>query len=156
MWTMRASGIAVALVASYALTFIDLSPATGVNARDAVAVAVGASATILGFLVSAGALVYAVANTRLVRNLHRTGHIGSLLGDLFLDAGLFLLTVLVGMACLLLSDVPRQPDEVSLFVAGLRVFGFWFVLSCAFILPVGYKMWVLLTNLTPDNAERLE
>src|SRR4051812_12908200 len=53
------------------------------DVRNAVGVIVSASATLLGFLVSAGALLYAVASTTLARNLQRTGHFSRLLEDLF-------------------------------------------------------------------------
>ena len=156
VWTLRACGVVAAASATYALAQLDMGANSGINARDAVGVVVGAAATMLGFLVSSGALLYAVANTRLVRNLERTGHFRGLLEDLFVDAALFLAATALGVACLFLPDAPWQDHSYSLFRTGLHVLGFAFSLACIFLLPVGWKMWLLLSNLAPDDTQRLE
>lgn len=121
--------------------------------RNAVNVIAGVDATLLGFLVSAGALLYAVANTQLTRNLQRTGHFTKLVVDLFIDSSAFLAALLVAMACLFLPE--KAPDFVSL-TTGVRALIFLNILSFLWLIPVGWKMWVLLTNLQPDNAGTLE
>src|SRR4051812_36875209 len=67
----RAGAVLLSVWVVYVLHDYLLLVAPG-DLRNALGVVAGASATILGFLVSAGALLYAVANTRLARNLQRT------------------------------------------------------------------------------------
>lgn len=133
-----------------------ISPA---DLRSALGVLVGASASLLGFLVSAGALLYAVSNTTLARNLQRTGHFRSLLGDLFFCAGAFFFALLISGICLFIPT-PSTTTPVALgFSAleiGLAVVVFSQLTAYLLLVPVGNKMWLLLSNIQPDNPGRLE
>lgn len=113
---------------------------------------------MLGFLVSAGALLYAVSNTRLVRNIQRTGHFRSLLKDLFVAATAFLAAVVWGTICLFFAESPTQDGVQSGLSITNAVYGLLFVttLSYLLLLPVGWKMWLLLSHLTPDDTATLE
>ncbi len=116
--------------------------------RNAVNVVAGAAATILGFLVSAGALLYAVANTTLARNLQRTGHFNRLLADLFIAASCFLFALVVGLLALFLSPAKLE--------VGIRAMVFANVLAYLLLIPVGQKLWLLLSNIAPEKPGRLE
>jgi hypothetical protein len=123
----------------------------GADARNAVNVIAGAAATVLGFLVSAGALLYAVANTTLARNLQRTGHFGSLLSDLFLAAAAFLIALVVALACLFLPAARPGEGVSSPLTLGVCVMVFFNALAYGFVVPVGRKMWLLLSSLVPEG-----
>lgn len=122
---------------------------TEAQLRNAVNVLAGADATMLGFLVSAGALIFAVAQTTLVRNLYRTGHVQRLLGSLFFDAGLFFLSLVAGLVCLLLTT----SHESSHLMIGVRVlFGLNAAALCALV-PVAHTLYHLLMNIGPRDGK---
>ena len=150
--------VAIASLSVWLLWGVDLN-AGRIDLRNAVNVIAGVNATLVGFLVSAGALLYAVANTRLVRNLQRTGHFGRLLHNLFLAAGAFLVALVIAVVCLFVSDGPPvQIGATSLTKLQAAIYLLVFANAVAFqlLIPVGWKMWLVLTNLTPDNPETLE
>lgn len=127
--------------------------------RNAVNVIASVDATLLGFLVSAGALLYAVANTRLVRNLQRTGHFGQLVHDLFIDAGAFLVALVISLVCLFLSATSTPIIKITpLTTLELAIYVLVFANAVAFqlLIPVGWKMWLILTSLSPDDPQELE
>lgn len=143
---------AVALGA--ALGFHHLEPSlTYLELKSAFGILISAAATILGFLVSAGALLYAVTNTSLVNNLQKTGHFKSLLGDLFLCAGFFLVAVVLGLVCLFLPEKSAGTYDIL----GLGAAALIFVNAVAYLLmlPVGWKMWLLLTSIKPSSPNRI-
>lgn len=144
--------IALSLAGAWYLCTVAL-PMEEKDIRDAIGVLVGASATLLGFLVSSGALLYAVANTRLVKNLQRTGHFQKLLADLFIDATAFLVALIIGLVCLFLPATLLGENLTSNLHAGLYALIFANTASYLLLLPVGYKMWVLLLNLEPDDDD---
>lgn len=150
--------VTIASLCVWSLWGVDLG-AGKIDLRNAVNVIAGIDATLLGFLISAGALLYAVANTRLVRNLQRTGHFGRLLRDLFIDAGGFLAALVIAVACLFVSDGPPiQIGTSSLTRLHEAIYVLVFANAIAFqlLIPVGWKMWLVLNNLEPDNPDTLE
>lgn len=98
-------------------------------------------ATMLGFLVSAGALVYAIAQTTLVQNLFRTEHLQKLLAALFLDAGLFLVALCGALVGLLIKP------ELSF----LRLLVTLNAAALSGLIPLGYTMWHLLISAGPSS-----
>jgi hypothetical protein len=151
---LRLAAVVIACIAVRVFSLADWSTREA-DLRNAVNVLATASATLLGFLVSAGALLYAVANTRLVRNLQRTGHFNALLRDLFAAAGAFLIALLIALACLFLPKIwPGRQIEALLI--GVEVLVFFNVVSYLLLLPVGWKMWVLLSNLQPEGGSGIE
>jgi hypothetical protein len=119
--------------------------------RNAVNVFAGVDGTLLGFLVSAGALLYAVANTRLAENLQRTGHFRRLLVDLFLSCAAFLVALIASLVGLF---VPGKGDGFSLAMA-TQVIVAANAVAFLWLLPVGWKLWVLLSNLEPNGGRAL-
>lgn len=151
MFLFRLVAIAIAVASVFVLARVDM-PVQEADLRNAVNVLAGASATLLGFLVSAGALLYAVANTRLARNLQRTGHFQGLLRDLFTDAGAFLIALLVGLVCLFLPMSSVGERTLTKLEAGVYALVFTNALAYLLLVPVGWKMWLLLSSLRPETG----
>lgn len=148
-----AAGLVVWIVLDYGLIG---QIAKSTDLKTIIGVFAGASATLLGFLVSTGALLYAVANTQLVRNLQRTSHFQRLLADLFVDAAAFLMALVVALACLMLT-VPQKGDSGPNWVEyGLGAMLFCNVAAYLLLVPLGHKMWLLLSSLRPPNPGTLE
>ena len=126
--------------------------------RNAASVVASIDATLLGFLVSSAALLYAVANTRLVRNLQRTGHFTAVVRDLFIDSAAFLVCLLVAMVCLVLPDKAQGDGgaEIQYLRMGVHVLMFCNAIAFLLLLPLAKQFWVLLTNLEPDGSGSLE
>jgi hypothetical protein len=126
---------------------------------NAISSIVAVDATLLGFLVSAGALLYAVANTRIAGNLQRTGHFGRIVTDMTQCAASFLLALVGGMVCLF---VPRDAAAIaeglsrSWAAVGAQILVGANVIAFFLLLPVGHKMHLLLTSITPENPDKLD
>lgn len=142
--------IGLASVGVY-LTFGFINNVSTEDLRDAIGTIAEASATLLGFLVSGGALLYAVANTTLARNLQRTGHFRDLLESLFVDAACFLVALVLGLASTLLPTRAIGDSDWTYFIVGVHATLFASILAYLLLLPVGWKMWVLLSNLRPEG-----
>lgn len=126
-------------------------PADVAVLRNAVGIIAGAAATLLGFLVSTGALLYAVSSTTLAQNLQRTGHFRNLLVDLFVDATCFLAALIVSLICLFLPEASTQPFFARPLTMGSLIMVFCNALAYLLLLPVGWKMWLLLSSIKPDT-----
>ncbi|CAJ48904.1 hypothetical protein [Bordetella avium] len=113
----------------------------------------GILATLLGFLVSAGALLYAVSNTRLARNAQRTGHFGSLLGDLFFSALALFMALAIATSGLFLTSTLHASGQSSTVISCLIGF---VVASLISLIPLGHKMWLLLSSIEPEDAKAME
>lgn len=157
MTTPRASALVIGILSAvwFAKSGADAIPPA--DMRAALGVLVGCAAAILGFLVSAGALLYAVANTTLARNMQRTGYFQSLLADLFIAAGSFFLSLAVGAINLF---IPSTPSDLltgfSHFEIGMMGFVFCNASAYFMLIPLGHRMWLLLSNLEPENPKSLE
>jgi hypothetical protein len=154
--------ILVALIsgaAGYGMYRLALTDFPASDLRSAVGVLVGANAALLGFLVSAGALLYAVANTTLARNLQRTGHFNNLLADLFFCATAFFLAVSLTASSLFLPPgVPEYVwwEQLTWLQWATVIAATVNTAALMLLVPVGRKMWLLLSCLQPDNPGRLE
>ena len=155
---MRFLAFIIATVATASIGWLWGLPTSGDHVRNALNVVAGASATILGFLVSSGALLYAVINTRLVRNLQRTKHFGKLLDSLFFDGLCFLVALLVGLISLFLPEKPIAPEhcKITWLLAGTYVVIFTNVVAYTLLVPLGRNLWILLSNIKPDNPDTME
>lgn len=100
--------------------------------------------------------MYAVSNTQLARNLQRTGHFHRLLGDLFFTAGTFLVALLISFFCLFASSIPSADGTLPPIVVVGYLMVFMNLAGCALLVPLGHKLWLLLSNLRPDNGGSLE
>lgn len=126
---------------------------------NAISSVVAVDATLLGFLVSAGALLYAVANTRIAANLQRMGHFSNIVTDMSHCALAFLVSLVGGMACLfvpretglVIEALGRSPAALAAqILLGANVIAFFL------LMPVGRKMHLLLTNITPENPGKMD
>jgi len=154
----RLFAVFAAAGATYAFSTITKNSSTFEGLVNSLSVMTSSSATILGFLVSAGALLYAVANTTLARNLQRTGHFQKMLGELFFCASTFLASLLIGFVCLFLSvgissDVSNSDMR---FLIGSGAFVLVSSYAYLMLIPLGYKMWLVLSNITPSRPGALE
>lgn len=150
--------VAIASACVWMLWGVDFD-AGRIDLRSAVGVIASVDATLVGFLVSAGALLYAVANTRLIRNLQRTGHFGRLVHNLCVDAGAFLVALIISLVCLFLPAAPAIAiGSVTLTKLQFASYFLVFTNAVAFqlLLPVGWTMWLVLTNIEPDNPGTIE
>lgn len=76
------SAVAVAFGGAVAFSLVLDDHASANTIRENLTVIIGTSSTLLGFLISSGALIFAVGQTPLIRNLYRTGHMQRLLTNL--------------------------------------------------------------------------
>ena len=84
--------------------------------KGGIGVIVQLAVTMLGFVLAALTVLATIAQTRLVRNMHKTGHYGVLLSRMF--ACLFMLG-LVSIVGLILLFVPEIPIIATLIVIAL-------------------------------------
>lgn len=84
--------------------------------KGAIGVIVQLSVTMLGFVLAALTVLATIAQTRLVRNMHKTGHYGVLLSRMFACLLMFGLVSLVGLVLLF---VPQIPEAATLLVIAL-------------------------------------
>lgn len=74
--------------------------------KGAIGVIVQLSVTMLGFVLAALTVLATIAQTRLVRNMHKTGHYGVLLSRMFACLFMFSLVSLVGLVLLFVPQIP--------------------------------------------------
>ncbi len=106
------SGVAVGCIWYFRL-LDQLAPA---EVKSAVGVVVQLAVTMLGFVLAALTVLATIAQTKLVRNMHKTGHYGVLLTRMFTCLLLFGLISIVGLVLLF---VPQIPAPATLVVLGL-------------------------------------
>jgi len=157
----RAIALLLGIFASLVFAKCSLGAITTPDLRVALGVVVGCAAALLGFLVSAGALLYAVANTTLARNMQRTGHFQDLLEDLFAAAIAFFIALVVGVSCLFVPSPYLNADPIRVFTFSRFNFGmiitvFANATAYSLLVPLGRKMWLLLSNLQPEKSGSLE
>lgn len=145
---LRPISLIAALIAGAAVYRYCPEAVIAETGRATAGVLAGACATLLGFLVSAGALIYAVSATALAQNLMRTGHLRNLLVDLFADIAVFLAALLLALGCLFLPQ-PSEGNEWMKIALSLTVAVSAFAMLL--LIPVGRKMWLLLSNLSPHD-----
>lgn len=100
------------------------------------------AATMLGFMMAVLAILASIANTRLVRNMQRSGHFHRMLVRIFVDN--------LGFACLTLSAlaISFRPDKV--LVLAPWVFGVTAFSSMLFLGAL-VMLWQTLANLKPSS-----
>lgn len=117
----------------------------GAPAPENVKLAAGAlssvMATLLGFVLAALAILATIANTRLVRNMRRTGHYFVLLQRMY---GCI---VACGAGILLAVTLILVNDPIRL---GAYLLAGWSCLCAAVIIDMSRKLWMVLTHLNPD------
>lgn len=110
--------------------------------RTTAASAAAIAATMLGFLLAALAILASIAGQRLVRNMQRTGHYSKLLKLFFWNTAAYFLTLMISSSAVVL---PAAAVPI-LFIATCSAF----VFSSLMLIDIGYRFWLVLSNLTPD------
>ena len=98
------------------------------------------SATMVGFLVAVGALLYTVSNTPLLSYLRKKGVERRIIFDLFAATSFWLI-------CLFFSIFATFPKaNISPVTSGMvsYIFAICGLLS---FLPIGYSLWMVLSNI---------
>lgn len=101
------------------------------------------SATMMGFLLAALAILASIANMRLLRNMQRTGHYQVLLGRMLVSAAMFFLLLIFSMSVLV---VPDSIPHVIEFGGGLMIG------SCYALTDAIWKFSAVLFSLKPNGT----
>ena len=105
------------------------------------------AATMVGFLVAVGALLYTVANTPLVSFLRKHGVEKRILFDLFSATCFWLI-------CLFFSIFANFPmANISPEISGIIGFGFSICGLLSFF-PIGYSLWMILSNIDAPEGDK--
>lgn len=99
------------------------------------------SATMLGFMLAAFAILASIAGTHLVQQMQTYGHYSDLLKTMLVDCTLFLFCAVSGYA--LLFGAPAKPWLLVL-IGGLHM------AAVVSLIDVGRKLWLVLSNLRPQ------
>lgn len=136
-WTklLPRAAAAVAVAVSF-LKWSELEPQQIYSAAGVIA---GVSATLLGFLITAVALITALMDRTLIINMRKTGHYRVLVGDAFLTCGLLLATLAVSTASLVLTEAPLR------LVFSATLFGL--ALSLLFVFESGRRFSLVIKAL---------
>jgi len=103
---------------------------------------------LVGFLISAGALLYAVANTRLIQQLQKSGHFHKVLVDLFIAVVTFFLALGFSITALIPISWGAESAWPSTLISIATHLN---IISFLLLIPVGWSFWILLTNLDPTE-----
>lgn len=133
--------IIVTLIAWYFGALHDLSQN---DLRSAAGIVAQIGCTMLGFVLAAVAILTTVANTRLVRNMQRTGHFKVLITRMFGSVASFGVATLAGIMFLFL------PQAKSVYAYPLIALIFF---SSLLLLDVLQKFWTVLHHLQPDSNQ---
>ncbi|WP_233405863.1 hypothetical protein [Enterobacter roggenkampii] len=107
--------------------------------RSASSVAAQVSATLLGFLIAALAILASVTGSRLIRNMQESGHYRVLLKKIFIVSVWYALSLIVGCWAVI---SPIQFLYVSAFIC-LGTF----LASVLMLGDIGWRFWMVLKNI---------
>jgi hypothetical protein len=131
----------VAGAAGWATSHFSLLVGIGIpEIRNGAGVIAQLSGTMLGFVLAALAILLTVVNTRLIRNMQRTGHFSVLLRRMLICLLSFGATTVAGAAFLFAPQVtlPWCSALIALTLFSVVTLG-----------DVCWKFWVVLHNLSP-------
>lgn len=97
------------------------------------------SATMLGFLLAALAILASISGSRLIRNMQKTGHFVVMLNRFFVNTIAFGFSMVASISASLLY---ARIGDGALIASGL------FVFSCLLLCDVGWRFWLVLTELS--------
>lgn len=111
------------------------------DSRVAAGIFAQIAATMLGFLVAALSILASISGHRLLRNMQRSGHYRVLLRGFFLNATAYAVAMLAAFFALVFKlHFPVAP------LVALACFTY----ATLLLADVGWKLWLVLHNLTPD------
>lgn len=100
----------------------------------------GVSGTLLGFLITAVALLTSVMDRTLMVNMKATGHYQRLVKETFHTCFMLLVVLMISVGSLLLNEHAVQ----CLFIALM----FFSVLACLYMIEAGQRFSVVITSLS--------
>jgi hypothetical protein len=103
------------------------------------------SATMLGFLLAALAILASIAGQRLLRNMQKTGHYRVLLQRFFVDS----LAYGVATGASLIAYLANA-SLLNASIAAITLVLF----ASLLLMDVGWRFWLVLSNLTPDPISK--
>ncbi len=134
-------GVMIALIASAGLHYLDWIPKPSDGDRAAVfGTLAQVAGTMLGFMLTALAVIASITNTELVRRMRSTGHYNELLQNLFCGSLLFLFCAVLSLLSLLGVSLPP--------FAMAALFGLH-IAALVELLIIGWQFWLTLRNLNP-------
>lgn len=138
-WSKRA---ALSAAIAFAGWYMDALHGLGLpQMRAAIGATAQISATMLGFVLAALAVLATIANTKLVRNMQRTGHYKLLMQRMY---GCIIAFGVVTITGLILLFAPRIHSDI------LYAFAFVVMVSALLLYDVTRKLWTVLGRLHPD------
>lgn len=111
----------------------------GDSLQSIASVIAGVSGTLLGFLITAIALLTAVMDRTLIANMRHTGHYDRLVGDTFMTCAFLLATVSVSITSLFFSGLVQRCAFAGLV--------FIFVLSLLYVIQAGARFKTVISLL---------
>lgn len=100
------------------------------------------SATMLGFLLAALAILASISGHRLLRNMQKTGHYQVLLERFLINTIAYGAAMMAAMAAFLFE----KHLSISTLISSVI-----FVFSTLLLCDIGYRLWLVLRNLSPEN-----
>ncbi|RJX32328.1 MAG: hypothetical protein C4516_04315 [Oxalobacter sp.] len=130
--------VAVSFAAHY---FGALDKLAAGDLRAAAGVLAQIGATMLGFVLAALAILATMSNSKLVRNMGRTGHYQVLLQRMFVCVGAFGLVTMAGVTVIFL---PVVTGVCAYVLSGFSL------LSIVLLVDVSRKFWKVLHHFNPE------
>jgi hypothetical protein len=109
--------------------------------RSAAGIVAQIGATMLGLVLAALAVLASIANSRLVKNMRKTGHYQVLLRRMFVALIAFGTSTIAGAVVIFL---PVIKAEHAYLLIGIEVF------AALLLADISRKFWLVLHHLTPD------
>lgn len=134
-WKMPLLRLILAL--GLALFFYHKAMPDAEQIRVACSVMASVSVTLLGFLITAVAIISALAQETLILNMKKTGHYLVLMREVFLTCRLLLLTL---VACLITLILPDNLSAISMAFVFFSLF-----LSLFYTLSAGHKFFNVIS-----------
>lgn len=115
---------------------------TSSDLRQSVSVVAQIASTMLGFVLAALAILATITNSRLLRNMQKTGHYSHLLKRMFGVTTAFGALVVVALPCLFLATMPPQYPHVVIGLTSACFMG---------LADVCRKLWIVLNHLGSES-----
>lgn len=119
-----------------------LAKLNATDARTFLGLLAQVSATMLGFLLAALAILASISGQRLVRNMQKTGHYRVLLSRFFMDTVAYGIASLVSLLAYLTNS--HLPHGTLLAIL-------CFLFASLLLIDVGWRFWLVLAHLGPDS-----
>ena len=114
------------------------------DARSAAGIFAQISATMLGFLIAALSILASISSHRLLKEMQKSGHYRVLLRRFFINSSAYALAMLAAFWAIVYK--PHFPCSI---VVAFSMFSF----ATLLLADIGWRLWLVLHNLTPENKE---